>query len=64
MLINEFSLSIWSFPFTKYLTTKPFKFIKDDDDAEDEPADERRYEGAGIDRDLIDLLERDIVQAC
>lgn len=31
----------------------------DEDDGEDE---ERRFDGSGVDRDLIDMLERDIVQ--
>lgn len=32
----------------------------DDDDEGDE--EDRRYDGSGMDRDLIDMLERDIVQ--
>ena len=35
---------------------------RDDDEGEDEEEGERRFDGSGIDKDLIDMLERDIVQ--
>jgi hypothetical protein len=43
------------------LTSFSNHFVFQDEDEEEEK-EELRYEGAGIDRDLIDLLERDIVQ--
>ena len=35
---------------------------RDDEEGEDEDEGERRFDGSGIDKDLIDMLERDIVQ--
>ncbi len=35
---------------------------KNDDDQEEESPEERRFDASGVDRDLIEMLERDIVQ--